>query len=446
VNVRIRRAGALRGQAEAPGDKSIAHRTALLGAVADGTSRVAGFLPAGDPLATIDAVRQLGILVKVSPRPEAPGRPPALSLEVYGRGLHGLRAARDAIDCRNAGTAIRLLAGLLAGQRFSSTLDGSEQLRRRPMSRVVEPLARMGAGIESSGGHAPLVITGGLLHGIDYTLPVASAQVKSAILLAALYAEGPTIIREPAPTRDYTERMLRAMGADVHTSAQAITVRPAGEDERWHDLAPLDLALPGDLSSAAFPIVAGLLLPGSCVRIENVGVNPTRTGLLDVLTEMGASVALENERRAGGERVADVGIEGRYEALRGVAVGGDTVVRMIDEFPILAVAATQAHGTTTVRDAAELRVKEVDRIARVAEELRKLGAQIEEQPDGFSVEGPVPLRGTIVDSHGDHRLAMALAVAGLVAEGETTIIGAETASDSFPGFWETMARLGAEIG
>lgn len=443
MNATLRRAAALRGRVQVPGDKSTAHRAVLLGALAVGVSRVDGFPPAGDPLATVDAMRRLGIDVSLSPATAAPGRPPALSVVVHGRGLHGLSAPSDIIDCRNAGTAMRLLAGMLAGQRFSSVLDGTDQLRRRPMCRVVEPLARMGARIAASDGCAPLTITGSPLHGIDYILPVASAQIKSAIILAALYAQGTTVIHEPGPARDYTERMLRAMGADVESEGQVVTVRPP---EEGAELAPLSLHLPGDFSSAAFPVVAALLVPGASVRIDNVGVNATRTGLLDVLAAMGAPVAWENERLAGGEPVADLVIAGRAGALRGTEIAGDTVVRMIDEFPILAVAATQAVGTTTVRDAHELRVKEVDRIARLAEELRKMGAQIQEQPDGFIVDGPVPLHGAVVDSHGDHRLAMALAVAGMIAGGETTVIGAETASDSFPSFWETMKGLGAEVG
>lgn len=341
---------------------------------------------------------------------------------------------------------MRLLAGMLAGQAFGSTLDGSAQLRRRPMRRVVEPLSLMGACIASSDGHAPLTISGRPIHGIEYRLQVASAQVKSAMLLAGLFAEGATVIREPGPSRDHTERMLRAMGANISSSEGTVTIRPPAEGETSDPLLPVQIVLPGDFSSAAFLIVAGLLVQGSKLEVRNVGVNATRTGLLEVLAAMGATVDVQNEHVESGEPVADVFIQSAGNGLRGTAIAGQLVVRTIDELPILAVAATQAEGVTQVRDAGELRVKEVDRVACLAEELRKLGAKIEDLPDGFAIEGPVPLRGAVVDSHGDHRLAMALAVAGLVAYGETTVLDAGTASDSFPGFWETLAGLGATRG
>ncbi len=332
---------------------------------------------------------------------------------------------------------MRLLAGVLAGQPFASTLDGSEQLRRRPMRRITEPLRRMGAQIADTDGHAPLHIRPAALRGMAHTLPVASAQVKSGILLAGLFADGPTTVSEPGPARDHTERMLRAMGARVDVDGFRVTLTPGVP------LRPLDLTVPGDPSTAAFVLVAALLAAEGDVRVTGVGVNPTRTGLLDILAAMGGPVICERERLEGGEPVADLLV--RRAALRGTEVGGDLIVRAIDEFPVLMVAATQAAGETVVRDAAELRVKETDRIAVMAAELRKLGAAIEERPDGFRIVGPQRLRGAVVQGHDDHRVAMALAVAGLVADGETVIEDAACAHDSFPGFVETMQALGAEM-
>jgi 3-phosphoshikimate 1-carboxyvinyltransferase len=328
---------------------------------------------------------------------------------------------------------MRLMAGILAGQSFDCTLTGAPQLLRRPMRRITEPLRAMGAEIEDADGCAPLIVRGQELHGHDHTLAVASAQVKSALLLAGLYADGPTVVRQPGPARDHTERMLIAMGAKMVISGLDIKLTPVDA------LAPNSLIVPGDVSSAAFPLVAAALIEGSEVTIEDVGVNPTRTGLLGVLGEMGCRIDIENAAVHGGEPAADLTV--RFSSLRGVEVGGSTVVRMIDEFPILAVAATQAYGTTIVRDAAELRVKETDRIAVIVEGLQAMGASIEPQADGFIVEGPTPLKGAPVDSGGDHRLAMALAVAGMIAEGETVIENSECIADSFPGFMALMRSL-----
>ncbi|MBU0704469.1 MAG: 3-phosphoshikimate 1-carboxyvinyltransferase [Chloroflexi bacterium] len=414
------------GRVRVPGDKSISHRALLLGALCEGNSRVSGFLPAGDCLATLACLRALGVEVETHE---------ATTLTIHGRGLRGLRSPTAPLDCARSGTTMRLLAGILAGQPFESTLTGDPQLLRRPMRRVVEPLRWMGAAIEDTGGHAPLTIHGRSLRGCDHILPVASAQVKSALLLAGLHAAGPTTVRQPGPARDHTERMLAAMGAVIETVGLTVTLSPPSS------LSPLSLRIPGDLSSAAFLLAAATLIPGSEVTIEGVGVNPTRTGLLDVLRAMGAEIALADGREQGNEPVADV--TARASALAGVEVGGDTVVRMIDEFPVLTVAATQAHGTTIVRDAAELRFKETDRIETVVTELRALGARIDPLPDGFIIEGPTPLYGATVDSHGDHRLAMSLAVAGLIAEEKVVIENAECIADSFPGFVELMQRMGA---
>lgn len=426
--IRVRSGATLRGTVRVPGDKSLSHRALILGALAEGASHVRGWLPAGDTLATLRCVQALGIAVE---------RADATTLTVRGRGLDGLRAPAAPLDCVNAGTAMRLLAGVLAGQPFASTLDGSEQLRRRPMRRITAPLRQMGAQIADTDGHAPLHIRPAALHGMVHTLPVASAQVKSGILLAGLFADGPTTVSEPGPARDHTERMLRAMGAQVEVDGFRVTLTPGAP------LRPLDLTVPGDPSSAAFVLAAALLAAEGDVRVTGVGVNPTRTGLLDILAAMGAAIVCEGERLEGGEPVADLRV--RRAELRGTTVGGDLIVRAIDEFPVLMVLATQAAGETLVRDAAELRVKETDRIAVMAAELRKLGAEIEEHPDGFRVVGPQRLRGAVVQGHDDHRVAMALAVAGLAADGETVVEDAACAHDSFPGFVETMGALGAEM-
>jgi 3-phosphoshikimate 1-carboxyvinyltransferase len=440
----------LHGRLRVPGDKSISHRGLILGALAQGTSRVRGFLAAADCLATLRCVRALGVEVEeVAPSPTADeGRPyrdyqsllPSLTLHVHGKGLEGLQEPEDVLDCGGSGTTIRLLAGLLAGRPFTSVLTGNAQLRRRPMGRVVTPLRQMGAEVlgRDEGRLPPLAIRGGGLHGLDYTLPVASAQVKSAIMLAALSADGPTTVREPGPARDHTERMLHAQGVGLRVDGYVITLEPPAGP-----LHPLDLDVPGDFSSAAFLIIAACLAPQSDIYLEGVGLNPTRTGLLDVLRNMGAMITWLNTRETAGEPTGDLVVQ--TSALRGVEVSGDLVVRMIDEFPALAVAATQAEGPTVVRDASELRVKESDRINTVVTELLKMGAQIEERADGFVVEGPTPLHGAIVESHGDHRLAMALILAGLIAEGETAVTEAECIGDSFPGFVGTLRHLGAEV-
>lgn len=429
MRLTVEKSKGLSGRIKVPGDKSISHRALLLGAIAEGATRVRNFLPAADCLATLACVRALGIEVE---------RPSKTELIVHGRGLRGLVEPKDVLDCAGSGTTMRLMAGILAGQPFYSVLTGNEQLRRRPMGRIAEPLRQMGATVfgRDNGRLPPLSILGGNLHGIEYRLPVASAQVKSAILLAGLYADGPTVVHEPGPARDHTERMLAAMGADIQYPVSNITgITLQGGTE----LSSLDILVPGDISSAAYFIAAACLVPGSEVAIEGIGVNPTRTGFLDALREMGADILVENQREVSGEPVADVVVQAGD--LRGIEVGGDQVPRMIDEFPILAVVASQSQGTTVVSDAAELRVKETDRIANIAVELRKLGAQIEERPDGFVVEGPTPLVGAQVNSHGDHRLAMSLAIASLVAEGETTIEGAECIVDSFPGFEEILRAI-----
>lgn len=426
----------LEGAISVPGDKSLSHRAVLLGALAEGESVVRGWLAAGDTRATLEAMRALGAEITIDSQEGA-----NWDLRIAGRGLHGLRAPAARLNCQNAGTCLRLLAGIMAGQNFSTVLDGSAQLRRRPMGRIVRPLTEMGARIEAEDGTAPLAIHPAELQGITYRMPVASAQVKSAVLLAGLYARGETRVCQPGPARDHTERLLTAMGVPVVVDGEWITL-PAAPAEGW-SLQPLDLTIPGDISSAAFPLVAAMIVPHSRVTVKSVGLNRTRTGLLELLAEMGATYAVANRRRTAGEPVGDVSVA--FEELQSNTASGEVVVRAIDEFPIWAIAATQAAGRSRLEDAAELRVKEVDRIAVLAGELRKMGVGIDERPDGFTINGPLRPAGGDVSSHGDHRLGMALAVAGLVAKTPSRIHDAEAVTDSFPGFVEAMQSLGARM-
>jgi len=425
----VRPADDVRGTIRVPGDKSISHRALMLGAIADGPSTIRGFLAGEDCIATMTAMRKLGVEIQTG----------ADSIVVNGVGMRGLRAPEGPLDLGNSGTAIRLLAGLLAPQAFDTALTGDASLRRRPMQRVAEPLIAMGASIATTNGCPPIRITGGRsLHGIDYNLPVASAQVKSAILLAGLYAEGETIVRSPAPTRDHTERMLEAMGAPmrIDLEASSATVRPA---ER---LVPVDLDVPGDFSSAAFFIVAASIGAEDGMLIENVGLNPTRTGLLEILSLMGADIEVRNRRVDGTERVADLFV--RKAQLHGIEVPRELVALSIDEFPALFVAAAAGIGTTRVSGASELRYKESDRIAVMATALRNLGIRVEEFADGMCVEGG-KLRGGRIDSHGDHRVAMAMAVASLLSSGPIEVLDTEPVATSFPNFAELAARVGLTL-
>ncbi len=421
----------LTGQCSVPGDKSISHRAIMFGSIAEGQTTVRNFLDGHDCRATVGVMRDLGVQVDVLNPTE---------LVVHGRGIDGLQEPNSVLDCANSGTTMRLMTGLLAGQKFATFLNGTAQIRRRPMGRVVNPLKGMGADImgRQNGNYAPLGIRPAQLRGVEYDMPVASAQVKSCVLLAGLYARGLTIVREPGPTRDHTERLLRAMGAPIEVIGHTVhTERPSGT------LHGLEVMVPGDISSAAFLLVAGAVIPDSRIMIANVGVNRTRTGIVDALQEMGANIIFHNEREQAGEPVAD--LEVRYSDLRACTFGGPGIVTMIDELMVLAVAATQAKGRTVVRDASELRVKETDRIASTVTELRKMGAKIEPTADGFIIDGPTELKGAPVESQGDHRLAMAMTVAGLIAKGETTIYGAEVTADSFPGFEVTLQALGATL-
>ncbi len=414
---RVEAGGGLRGTIVIPGDKSVSHRSVLLGAIAEGTTEVEGFLESEDCLATLNAMRNMGVSVE---RP-APGR-----VVVDGVGLGGLAAPTAALDMGNAGTAMRLSMGLLAGQRFDSTLTGDASLTRRPMERAAMPLRLMGARIETTGGRPPVSIRGGgALTAIDYDLTVPSAQVKSAILIAGLYAAGETKITEHAVTRDHTERMLRAFGADVRTHNGVVAI--AG-GQRLHGTR---LRVPGDISSAAFFIVAATLAAEGAFVIEDVGVNPTRTGVLEILKLMGADIRLTNERRFGDEPVADLVV--KKSALRGIEVPRALVPLAIDEFPVLFVAAAAAAGVTVVSGAAELRVKESDRIAVMATGLHALGIEADPRPDGMRIVGG-RLGGGTVDSHGDHRIAMAFAVAALKAHDRIDIHDVANVATSFPGF------------
>ncbi len=425
----------LRGEAVIPGDKSITHRALILAALAEGSSHIKGFLPCEDCLATIACLRRLGVEIE---------RSNELSLRVVGEGLSRFRPTEAPVhlDCRRSGTAMRLLAGTLAGQRVHATLLGEPQLLRRPMGRVVEPLRKMGALIEDTDGKAPLRIEGRALHGIEHQLAVPSAQVKSAILLAGLTAAGITRITQGAPTRDHTERMLRRMGAPVVVNETTSEV----SIHNTRSLRPLSISVPGDLSSAAFLLAGALISPDSDVKLHRVGINPTRTGLLDVLRAMGADIEIITDAPEAFGNEPTATIRARSSALRGVTIGGELIPRMIDELPVLALLATQALGTTIVRNAGELRFKETDRIATVVNELRALGAAITATDDGFVVEGPTPLHGANVSDHGDHRLAMMLAIASLITSGNRPIVsGDDRTHDSFPGFFTMLEKLKAPL-
>jgi len=415
----------VRGEIGVPGDKSISHRALMLASIAQGESRINGFASSRDVASTARCLRALGASI------EALGK---TGCRIVGQGRFGLKPPTRSLDAGNSGTTMRLLSGLLAGQPFATTVTGDDSLRRRPMDRVIEPLRRMGIRVDSEAGHAPLGIHGGQPQGVRYELPVASAQVKSCLLLAGLYTDDATIVVEPEPTRDHTERMLQAMGADIGNTDDTITLRGCRE------LARLDLTVPGDLSSAAFLIAAALLVPDGELTLRHVGVNPTRTGILDVLRSMGANIGVLDEREEGNEPVADLRVASQG-TLHATEIGGSVIPRLIDELPLLAVLATQAEGTTVIRDAAELRHKETDRIDALAENLRRMGADLEEHDDGLVITGPQRLTGAQVESFGDHRVAMALAIAALVAQGPTTIEGADWADVSFPGFFATLQRV-----
>ncbi len=423
MQMTVRRPRRLRGDVTPPGDKSISHRAAIFNAIADGEARVENYGTGADLASTLRVLRGLGTQID---------RHDDGAFTVRG-GI--LAEPSDILNTGNSGTTTRLMAGVLAGQPFMSVMTGDRSIRSRPMARIVDPLRLMGAEVDGRDGGrlAPLTFRGGSLHGIEYRMPVASAQVKSALLLAGLFAEGETTLEQPAVSRDHTELMFRSMGVQVIEDGLTVSVRPGR-------LTAMDVTVPADISSAAYWLVAGVCHPDAEVRVRNVGVNPTRTGILDALAMMGADVSVENERTEGGEAVAD--LVARSSSLRAAEIGGDLIPRLVDEVPVLALAACFAEGTTVIRDASELRVKESDRLMASRVELSRSGAQVEELDDGLRITGGRALQGATHRTYADHRIAMTMGIAGLVAAGETTVQSAQTASVSYPTFWDDLESLG----
>lgn len=422
--MKFQKISGLSGEVNVPGDKSISHRAVMFGALAKGKTQITGFLRGADCLSTISCFRQLGISIEEN----------ADRILVEGKGLHGLSAPADVLDTGNSGTTTRLISGILAGQKFTSVLNGDASIQKRPMKRIMTPLSQMGASIRSLRGNdcAPLEITGSALHGISYLSPVASAQVKSAILLAGLYADGETSVTEPAVSRNHTELMLKSFGADVKTEGLTAAIQP---EPALHGM---DILVPGDISSAAYFIAAGCLVPNAEILIRNVGINPTRDGILRVAKEMGADITLLNEKNTG-EPVADLLV--RSSRLHGITIGGDIIPTLIDELPVIAVMAAAAEGTTVIKDAAELKVKESDRIAVMTENLSAMGCDITAAVDGMIIHGGHELHGAVIDSHSDHRIAMSFAVAAMIADGETEIRDADCVRISYPDFYHDMEML-----
>ncbi len=422
----LKKVNRLKGNISVPGDKSISHRSLILGSIAQGETRIYNFLDSLDCLKTLECMQALGAEIDIGKDN---------FIKIKGKGLYGLQEPKDMLDVGNSGTTIRLLTGLLGGQNFYSVLNGDNSIRRRPMKRVVEPLRLMRADIwgRENGQLTPLSIKGARLNPLRYTLPVASAQVKSALLLAGLYATGETVIKEPLPTRDHTERMLEIMRADIKISPPEIKIKGGKE------LRGTDIFIPGDISSAAYFIAAASILRDSQIIIKQVGVNPTRTGIIEILKKMGTKIDILNYQIKSNEPQADLMIE--YSKLKGVEIKKENVPFLIDELSLIAVVATQAQGKTVVSGARELRVKETDRIKTIVSELKKMGADIEERKDGFAVNGPTRLQGAVCESYNDHRIAMSLAVAALLAEGKTVIKNSECIDISFPGFEKTLQNL-----
>lgn len=410
------------GQIKVPGDKSISHRAVMLGSLANGVTEISGFLKGADCLSTIDCFRKMGIDIDINGE----------NVTVHGNGLRGLKKPDEMLYTCNSGTTTRLLCGILAGQNFDTSITGDASIQKRPMGRVVQPLSMMGAKIENE--YCPLYITGTKLHGIDYKMPVASAQVKTAIILAGLYADGETVIHEIEKSRDHTELMLSAMGADLTVDNLDITVKPT------NDLTAFNVDVPGDISSAAFFLVLGAIMPNSQITVTNVGINPTRTGIIDVLKDMGADITLENVHTSAGETVADITV--RSSSLKGTTVGGDIIPRLIDELPIIAVAAVFANGQTVIKDAQELKVKETNRIRAVVDEFNKCGIDITETDDGMIINGGKSIHGADFKTYGDHRMAMSLTVLAQLADGESTLDDSDCACVSYPTFFDDFYKLG----
>ena len=410
------------GQIKVPGDKSISHRAVMLGSLANGVTEISGFLKGADCLSTIDCFRKMGIDIDINGE----------NVTVHCNGLRGLKKPDEMLYTGNSGTTTRLLCGILAGQNFDTSITGDASIQKRPMGRVVQPLSMMGAKIENE--YCPLYITGTKLHGIDYKMPVASAQVKTAIILAGLYADGETVIHEIEKSRDHTELMLSAMGADLTVDNLDITVKPT------NDLTAVNVDVPGDISSAAFFLVLGAIMPNSQITVTNVGINPTRTGIINVLKDMGADITLENVHTSAGETVADITV--RSSSLKGTTVGGDIIPRLIDELPIIAVAAVFADGQTVIKDAQELKVKETNRIRAVVDEFNKCGIAITETDDGMIINGGKSIHGADFKTYGDHRMAMSLTVRAQLADGESTLDDSDCACVSYPTFFDDFYKLG----
>lgn len=410
------------GQIKVPGDKSISHRAVMLGSLANGVTEISGFLKGADCLSTIDCFRKMGIDIDINGE----------NVTVHGNGLRGLKKPDEMLYTGNSGTTTRLLCGILAGQNFDTSITGDASIQKRPMGRVVKPLSMMGAKIENE--YCPLYITGTKLHGIDYKMPVASAQVKTAIILAGLYADGETVIHEIEKSRDHTELMLSAMGADLTVDNLDITVKPT------NDLTAVNVDVPGDISSAAFFLVLGAIMPNSQITVTNVGINPTRTGIIDVLKDMGADITLENVHTSAGETVANITV--RSSSLKGTTVGGDIIPRLIDELPIIAVAAVFTDGQTVIKDAQELKVKETNRIRAVVDEFNKCGIDITETDDGMIINGGKSIHGADFKTYGDHRMAMSLTVLAQLADSESTLDDSDCACVSYPTFFDDFYKLG----
>lgn len=421
----FRRVNSLNGELHIPGDKSISHRSIMLGSLAEGTTEVHGFLNGADCISSMNCFRQMGIPIEYDGK----------IVKIHGKGLHGLESPAETLDVGNSGTTTRLMSGILAAQNFSSRVIGDASICKRPMKRIMTPLAMMGADIISEQGNdcAPLIIHGKPLHGISYISPVASAQVKSCILLAGLYAEGSTSVTEPYVSRDHTERMLASFGADIHTEGTTATVNPATT------LKAQKIVVPGDISSAAYFIVAGLITPNSCITIKNVGINPTRDGILDIVKKMGGNITYSNVISDIGEPTADITVT--TSNLKGCVIEGSVIPKLIDEIPILAILACFADGETVIKDAQELKVKESNRIDVMVKNLSAMGADITATEDGMIIQGGKALHGAVIDSHLDHRIAMSFAIAGLNADGDTEILGSECVDISYPSFYQDLQGL-----
>lgn len=415
----------LKGEVTIPGDKSVSHRSVMFGAIAKGTTEIHNFLQGADCLSTIACFSSMGVAIENN----------GDTVLVHGNGMRGLKKPDSILDCGNSGTTTRLISGILAAQDFTVTLTGDESIQKRPMKRIMTPLSLMGAQIRSihDNGCAPLEITGSSLHGIHYQSPVASAQVKSAILLAGLYADGETRVTEPYLSRNHTELMLSRFGADVHTEDTTAVIRTASE------LFGQQIFVPGDISSAAFFLAAGLITPNSEILVRNVGINPTRDGILHVFRDMGADITMLHVKDDGGEPTADILV--RSSSLHGTVIGGSIIPTLIDELPVIAAAACFAHGDTIIRDASELKVKESNRVEVMVRNLSAMGAHVEETEDGMIIHGGRPLHGAVIDSRLDHRIAMTFAIAAGLADGVTEILGAECVNISYPGFYTDLQRL-----